>query len=311
MTCCVAPREPGRSGATATAGIDGPVPQDAHDPPRVRFEPCHGFVGTDRPVIAEDGEGPRRAVSLRAFELETLAVTNLRFARFVAATGYATDAERYGWSPVFRALLPADAAHVPASGPTPWWVRVDGACWHRPEGPGSTIEGREDHPAVQLSWNDATAFAAWRGGRLPSEAEWEHAARGGLADPRFPWGDGEPDDTHVFCNIWQGDFPRHNTLADGYLGTSPADAFAPNGLGFHGMAGNVWEWTADAFRIRSLGKSARRRNADAAQAGDRVLKGGSFLCHRSYCYRYRIAARSSMSRDSSTSNVGFRLAYGS
>jgi formylglycine-generating enzyme required for sulfatase activity len=310
MTCCVAPREPGKSGAAATAGTEGSAPQRAGDPPRVRFEPCRGFVGTDRPVIAEDGEGPKRAVSLKAFELETVAVTNRRFARFVAATGYVTEAERYGWSPVFRALLAPDAVHVPTSGPTPWWVRVDGACWHRPEGPGSTVEGREDHPAVQLSWNDAAAFAAWCGGRLPTEAEWEHAARGGLTDPRFPWGDEEPDDANVFCNIWQGDFPRHNTLADGYLGTSPVDTFAPNGLGFHGMAGNVWEWTADAFRIRSLGRTARERNAQAAKDGDRVLKGGSFLCHRSYCYRYRIAARSSMSRDSSTSNVGFRMAYG-
>jgi formylglycine-generating enzyme required for sulfatase activity len=299
----------GANSGAAAIRPEGPAPKGADGPRRVRFGACHSFVGTDKPVIAEDGEGPKRAVSLKAFELETLAVTNVRFARFVAATGYTTEAERFGWSPVFKGLLAGDTTFVPAAGPTPWWVRVDGACWHRPEGSGSSVERRGNHPVVHVSWNDAAAFAAWCGGRLPTEAEWEYAARGGLADPRFPWGDEEPHDTNVLCNIWQGDFPRHNTLADGYLGTSPVDAFVPNGLGFHGMSGNVWEWTADAFRIRSLSKQARQRNAHAANAGDKVLKGGSFLCHRSYCYRYRIAARSSMSHDSSTSNVGFRVAY--
>ena len=310
MTCCTPSRVANTTGGPAAAqppGLLSPTP--VVSAPRARFGAAKTFVGTAGPVIPEDGEAIRR-VTLRAFELELTAVTNARFSAFVAATGYVTEAERFGWSPVFRGLLPPGAAFVPSAGPTPWWVRVDGACWNAPEGPLSDIAGRMDHPVVQVSWNDANAFAGWAGGRLPSEAEWEHAARGGLRDPRFPWGDDEPDDrTNLRCNIWQGEFPALNTAADGYLGTSPADAFAPNGAGLFSMAGNVWEWTADAFRIRSLSRQAKLRNEQGAKAGDKVVKGGSFLCHRIYCYRYRIAARSSMSAESSTSNAGFRLAF--
>lgn len=277
--------------------------------PRADFAPAQGLVGTDRPVIAGDGEGPRRKASLRAFALEAHTVTNARFAAFVRETGYVTEAERFGWSAVFRGLLSEGARYEAASGPTPWWVKVDGAFWAAPEGPGSSVENRPDHPVVQVSWADAKAFAAWCGGRLPSEAEWEHAARGGLADPRFPWGDDEPADDAIFCNIWQGIFPHTNTQADGYFGTSPVDAFAPNGAGLYGMAGNVWEWTADPFRVRSVSARARARNAHAAREKEKVLKGGSFLCHKSYCYRYRIAARMALTPDSATSNVGFRVAY--
>ena len=309
MNCCAASGGTKDGGTPAIRVETRALSASVGGPPRVSFKACHSFSGTDRPVITEDGEGPARAVSLKAFELETLTVTNARFACFVDATGYITEAERFGWSPVFKALLADGTAHIPTNGPTPWWVKVDGACWHRPEGPGSTVEGREEHPVVQVSWNDAANFARWCGGRLPTEAEWEHAARGGLPDPRFPWGDEEPDDTNIRCNIWQGQFPKQNTLADGYLGTSPVRAFEPNGYGLYGMSGNVWEWTADAFRIHSLRKQARQRNEQAAKAGDKVLKGGSFLCHRSYCYRYRIAARSSSSPDSSASNIGFRVAY--
>ncbi|HTV67663.1 MAG TPA: formylglycine-generating enzyme family protein [Rhizobiaceae bacterium] len=284
----------------------------ADQPPRrINFQATRSFVGTDEPIIARDGEGPRRPVKLRRFALETTTVTNARFTTFVAATGYVTEAERFGWSTVFRGLLPpgsADAA-LPAEGDLRWWTKIDGACWSSPEGSGSSIAERMDHPAVHLSWADARAFATWCGGRLPTEAEWEHAARGGLTDPRFPWGDEEPTDGRVFCNIWQGEFPRSNSLADGYLGTSPVDRFAPNGDGLYGMAGNVWEWTQDAFRVRSASQDAKARNKTARETSEKVLKGGSFLCHRSYCYRYRIAARSAMTSDSSTSNAGFRVAY--
>lgn len=275
---------------------------------RVLFPASRSFVGTDRPMIAEDGEGPRRQVKLAAFELENTTVTNARFAQFVAATGYVTDAERIGWSPVFRGLLGPDAQGT-SDTQFSWWVKVDGAIWSAPEGANSSIEQREDHPVVQVSLADARAFAAWCGGRLPSEAEWEHAARGGLGDPRFPWGDAEPDDETVYANIWQGQFPRTNTLADGYLGTSPVKAFMPNGAGLFGMSGNVWEWTADPFRVRSLSRQAKARNEQAARTNERVLKGGSFLCHISYCYRYRIAARSALTADSCASNAGFRVAY--
>ena len=309
MSCCTQSR-PGNGAERQGANAD--LPQTSTPlpgPARVHFEAAKSFVGTDSPVIAEDGEGPARPVRLHAFELETETVTNSRFAAFVSATGYVTEAERFGWSPVFIGLLPQGASHIPTRGPTPWWVRVDGACWKAPEGPGSDVSGRSDHPVVQVSWNDARAFAHWCGGRLPTEAEWEHAARGGLADPRFPWGDDEPGDQAAYCNIWQGEFPHTNTLSDGYLGTSPVNAFAPNGAGFYNVSGNVWEWTADPFRIRSLSKAAKIRNQAAVTQDEKVLKGGSFLCHKSYCYRYRIAARSALTAESSTSNAGFRVAY--
>lgn len=266
------------------------------------------LVGTDAPVFREDGEGPSRRVTLAPFRMDALAVTNRRFAAFVAATGHRTEAERYGWSYVFHAFV---APGTPVESPvgTPWWMKVEGACWHAPEGPGSGIADRLDHPAVHVAWTDAAAFAAWAGGRLPSEAEWEHAAQGGMPGARFPWGAAEPDDGNALCNIWQGDFPRRNTAADGFVGTAPARSFAPNGYGLFNMSGNVWEWCADAFRVRSVSLAAKRRNAAAAAEKERMMKGGSYLCHRSYCYRYRIAARSGRSPDTSAGHVGFRLAY--
>lgn len=304
MSCCTPDRgDVVPVTATAATPANNGMPAE-----RVLFPAARSFVGTDHPMIPADGEGPRRPVTLAPFWLEATTVTNARFAAFVADTGYVTEAERFGWSPVFRGLL-GDIAPQPSAGKTPWWVKVDGASWASPEGAGSSIEGREDHPVVQVSWADARIFAAWSGGRLPGEAEWEHAARGGLADPRFPWGDEEPDDETIHANIWQGRFPHSNSLADGYLGTSPVKAFPANGAGLFGMAGNVWEWTDDAFRVRSLSRQARARNEHANRTQEKVLKGGSFLCHISYCYRYRIAARNALTADSSASNTGFRVAY--
>jgi len=309
VSCCGGvdgTRRRGAAGASVPAAALAIA--DAGAPERVAFAGGRSHVGTDRPVIASDGEGPRRSVTLAPFEVEAVPVTNARFAAFVAATGYVTEAERFGWAPVFRPLL-ADAGAVPASA-TPWWVRRDGAAWFAPEGPGSGVEGRADHPVVHVAWADARAFAGWAGGRLPSEAEWELAARGGLPDPRFPWGDAEPDDASFQpCNIWQGRFPGENTLADGWMATSPVGAFPANGAGLHDMAGNVWEWTADPFRVRSVRREAQARNRRARDGNERVMKGGSFLCHRSYCYRYRIAARSGTAADSGGSNAGLRVFY--
>lgn len=266
------------------------------------------LLGTDSPIIALDEESPLRRRKVAGFKMDETQVTNARFRRFVDATGYITDAERLGNSFVFAALLPKDAAPTRGVAAATWWREVEGACWHRPCGPDSDSTPEDDHPVVHVTWNDARAFAAWAGGRLPNEAQWEHAARGGLGDVRFPWGDQEPDDETFFpCNIWQGRFPEKNLNLDGYFASAPAKSFAPNGYGLYNMVGNAWEYTSDPFRLKSLKKATRR--ADAERRGFKLSKGGSFLCHASYCYRYRIAARTGTSPDSSTSHQSFRLVY--
>jgi formylglycine-generating enzyme len=286
-------------------------PQRGPGPPQrlVRLPAARVRVGSNDSPLPGDGEGPQRAVNVKAFAIDPYAVTNAWFGEFVAATGYRTDAERYGWSLVFAAFLAG--AGAPASSAAPaWWRRVEGACWQAPEGPASSLAARGDHPVVHVSWHDAVAFAAWAGARLPTEAEWEYAACGGVLGARFPWGESEPDDAAFQpCNIWQGEFPHHNNGRDGYLGTAPVAAFAPNGYGLFNMSGNTWEWCADPFRVRSLSRAASARNAQALQNRERLLKGGSYLCHRSYCYRYRIAARTGAGADSSTGHVGFRLVF--
>ena len=275
----------------------------------VTFDACESWLGTDQSVIPMDGEGPRRKAALNGFAIDRYAVSVERFATFAEATGYQTEAERLGWSYVFKGLVddPEQIDVIGEADRTAWWLGVNGASWRNPIGNGESASA--DHPVTHISWHDATAFAEWAGGRLPSELEWEHAARGGTADIRYPWGDEEPDDETVFCNIWQGRFPDVNTCRDGFLGTAPVDAFKPNAVGLYNMAGNVWEWTADRFRVRSLKAAAKKRNAEAQKQGERIVKGGSFLCHPSYCWRYRIAARSGRPPDSSSSNSGLRLAY--
>lgn len=267
------------------------------------------LMGTDDAEgFAADGEGPVREIELDAFRIDTTAVSNDDFAAFVAATGYRTEAERFGWSFVFYGLLPQAVldTHPQVAAAAPWWCGIEGACWRMPEGPGSDIAARMEHPVVHVSWNDAAAYAAWAGKRLPSEAEWEYAARGGLVQKRFPWGDTlQPQGEHR-CNIWQGRFPEYNSLEDGYLGTAPVRSFAPNGYGLYNMAGNVWEWCLDWFAREHAGPRRNPRGPATGQA--RVMRGGSFLCHASYCNRYRVAARYGNTPDSSTSNTGFRCA---
>ena len=189
-----------------------------------------------------------------------------------------------------------------------WWRRVDGANWRAVNGPDTEHSWHADHPVVHVSWNDAIAFADWAGGRLPTEAEWEHAARGGLGDIPFPWGYREPDDDNFQpCNIWQGDFPHTNSALDGYSATAPAVSFEPNGFGLYNMCGNVWEWTAEPLVLRSLSK--KKRELANKPKGSKLLKGGSFLCHKSYCFRYRIAARTGTTPETSTAHQGFRLVF--
>lgn len=267
------------------------------------------LMGTDdADGFASDGEGPVREVELSPFYIDPCTVTNAEFAEFVDATGYVTEAERFGWSFVFHLFVDEevrrqDVRNVPG---LPWWLAVNGASWRHPEGKGSSVEDRLDHPVIHVSWNDAQAYCRWAGKRLPTEAEWEYAARGGLVQKKYPWGDVLKPGEAYMCNIWQGKFPDKNNAADGYAGTAPARSFPPNGYGLYHAVGNVWEWCADWF---SATPDIKRRNPKGPARGTaRSMRGGSYLCHKSYCNRYRVAARSSNTPDSSTGNLGFRCA---
>ena len=268
------------------------------------------LMGTDYANgFPQDGEGPVRQVTLSAFEIDAFPVTNEEFAAFADATGYRTEAERFGWSFVFWSHIPEErrAELVEDTvAAAPWWCKVPGSCWNRPEGPGTDVRERGRYPVVHVSWNDAEAYARWARKSLPTEAQWEYAARGGLEQKLFPWGDElTPGGRHV-CNVWQGRFPVEDTAEDGYAGTCPVDAFPPNGFGLYGVTGNVWEWCADWFGTTFRADQVLRDPKGPASGQGKVMKGGSFLCHASYCNRYRVAARTSNTPDSSTANAGFR-----
>lgn len=267
-------------------------------------------MGTAKPILPPDGEGPAREVKVQDFYIDKYEVSNAEFGLFVEQTGYETEAEGFGNSFVFEQLLSDEVKdeidQMVAN--APWWLPVEGASWRHPEGRGSSVRDHLDHPVVHVSWNDAVAYCAWAGGkRLPSEAEWEYAARGGLHDRLFPWGNNPHPRGEHWMNVWQGEFPDDNTLEDGYLGTAPVDAYPPNRYGLHNMAGNVWEWTADWWTTRH--RADPQTDPTGPPSGtDKVKKGGSYLCHPRYCYRYRCAARSQNTPDSSASNLGFRCA---
>lgn len=267
------------------------------------------LMGTDDPIgYPADGEGPIREITLRPFMIDPYAVTNDLFAEFVSATAYRTDGERYGWSFVFAGLLPDDFPETRASASAPWWRQVEGADWLHPEGPQSDISGRGDHPVVHVSWQDASSYCAWAGVRLPTEAEWEYAARGRLEGKRYPWGDELTPGGEHRCNVWQGEFPPRNTCEDGYYGTAPVDSYLPNGFGLYNMSGNAWEWCSDWFSPTFHVMGPRTDPLGPESGTHRVIRGGSYLCHESYCFRYRVAARSANTPDSSTGNTGFRCA---
>ena len=292
-------------------------------------------MGTDTDLGWPD-EKPAHRVRVSGFWIDETEVTNAQFREFVNATGYVTTAEK---APPAQEILAQSPPGTPVPRPeqlvagslvftltegpvdlqdySQWWKWTPGANWRHPEGPESTLEGREKHPVVQVSWDDAVAYAKWAGKRLPTEAEWEFAARGGLVDKPYVWGDEAPSDTQVFANIWQGNFPYRNLEADGFLRTAPVKHYAPNGFGLFDMSGNVWEWCADAYD----------RDAYANRAGTTVLsnpyvehgfdprnprsasraqRGGSFLCNDQYCSRYRPSARHGLSPDTGMSHVGFR-----
>jgi len=271
------------------------------------------LMGTDsNEGFPSDGEGPVREVELDPFLIDPFPVTNEQFEKFVNSTGYITESERFGWSFVFQNHVTEESREKKQIHNVPglqWWYGVDLASWKQPEGEDSTIKGRGNYPVVQVSWNDAAAYAHWAGKRLPREAEWEFAARGGLVGKTYGWGEELTPGGRHMCNIWQGSFPDHDTGEDGYSGTCPVDAFPPNGYGLYSMTGNVWEWCADWFspRWHRLASEKTRKNPEGPSAGNsKSMRGGSFLCHKSYCNRYRVAARTSNTPDSAAGNLGFR-----
>lgn len=267
-------------------------------------------MGSEMPNgFPADGEGPVRKVSLDAFYVDRYPVTNQRFAEFANATGSITDAERFGWSFVFEGHIPAEQRGMLVEdtvAAAPWWCKVRGADWRHPEGPDTNIEKRPHYPVVHVSWNDAVRYARWAGKRLPREAEWEYAARGGLEEKLYPWGDELTPDGRHLCNIWQGRFPDLDTAEDGYSSPAPVDAFPPNAYGLYTITGNAWEWCADWFSPDFHIWGTRLNPVGPPQGAAKLMKGGSYLCHESYCNRYRVAARTSNTRDSSTTNISFR-----
>lgn len=265
-------------------------------------------------------ERPARPASVGGFWIDPRPVTNADFAAFVRATGYLTTSERTPDPALYPdadplLLVPGSAVFTKPGGPVglrdhqAWWAYVPGANWRHPEGPDSGIDQRADHPVVHVSFEDVSAYAAWARKALPTEAEWEFAARGGLNDATYAWGEEFAPDGRFMANIWQGRFPFENLAEDGYEGTSPAGAFPANGYGLYDMIGNVWEWTATAYDTPRAG-TEKPSCCQSKQGGDpaaaRVVKGGSHLCAPNYCLRYRPAARQSQTMDTSTTHIGFR-----
>ena len=263
-------------------------------------------------------EAPARDVSVGGFLMDARTVTNAQFARFVDETKHVTVAERPvdpslypGAKP--ELLVPSSVVFQKTAGPVDmsnhynWWTYVPGADWRHPRGPGTSIDGFDDHPVVQVAFEDAEAYAKWAGKALPTEAEWEFAARGGLAGASYVWGEEFMPGGKPMANTWQGSFPWQNLLMDGYEWTAPAGSFPPNGYGLYDMAGNVWEWTTDWYEDSPPAKSCCTAGTGTAGALKRkVMKGGSYLCAPNYCRRYRPAARMAQEVDSAACHLGFR-----
>jgi formylglycine-generating enzyme required for sulfatase activity len=293
-------------------------------------------MGTDADLGWAE-EKPAHRVRVDSFWMDETDVTNAQFRRFVEATNYVTTAEKPPNAEEILAQMPPGTPRPPkenlvagslvftqTKGPvslrdfSQWWTWTPGANWQHPGGPNSNIDGKDDHPVVHVSWDDAVAYAKWAGKRLPTEAEWEFAARGALDNKLYAWGDDPPTDTSIHANIWQGEFPYKNTAADGYAATSPVKAYRPNGYGLYDMSGNVWQWCSDWYQIdlyrERVGRGVivnpqgPKKSFDPRQPYSplRVQKGGSFLCNDSYCSRYRPSARHGCTPDTGMSHIGFR-----
>lgn len=285
---------------------------------------------------ADNDEYPKHDVSVRSFYMDQTEVTNAQFRKFVEATGYITTAEKIpDWEELKKTLppgtpKPADSLLTPASlvfkstaGPvqlddySQWWSWIRGADWKHPQGPGSTIEGKDNYPVVQVSWYDAMAYCKWAGKRLPTEAEWEFAARGGMKNAIYPWGNEPINNGAAKANSWEGKFPYYNEQKDGYVGLAPVGQFTANGYGLFDMAGNVWEWCSDWYHDHYYNELAGKTSYDPPGPDKsldsrepftpkRVLRGGSFLCNDSYCSGYRVARRMKSSPDTGLEHTGFR-----
>lgn len=307
MSCCAVRRmTSNKENETKIQGTQETVPNKPMFKDKMVYIPGGEFLmGTNaKEGFVSDGEGPVRKVKVNSFLIDSYAVTNAEFQEFIKATGYITEAEQFGWSYVFYGFLsPKLSNQVRQVVNTPWWCGVKGAYWYQPEGPNSTIVERMDHPVVHVSWNDTLVYCNWAGKRLPTEAEWEFAARGGLEQKMYPWGDELTPNGEHHCNIWQGQFPYKNTKEDGFAGTAPAKSFPPNGYGLYNVSGNVWEWCSDWF----IHERGGRTNPKGPSTGEtKIMRGGSYMCHQSYCNRYRVAARTSNTPDSSSGHLGFR-----
>uniref|UniRef100_A0A1A9W2B0 FGE-sulfatase domain-containing protein n=1 Tax=Glossina brevipalpis TaxID=37001 RepID=A0A1A9W2B0_9MUSC len=263
------------------------------------------LVGTNEPYFLEDNESPERTVLIKDFYLDKYEVSNRKFLEFVKATNYTTEAEIFGDSFIFKSLLTIDEQEKLKDyrvANALWWYKVQGINWKHPNDVNSDLTGLEEHPVVHVSWNDAVAYCKWANKRLPTEEEWEVACRGGKKRKLFPWGNKLMPKEQHWLNIWQGNFPDINTEEDGYTTTCPVNKFPQNVYEIYNIVGNVWEWTQNLWNP----KDASNVNPPA-----RVKKGGSYLCHKTYCYRYRCAARSQNTADSSAGNLGFRCAKNS
>jgi formylglycine-generating enzyme required for sulfatase activity len=309
-SCCAPQRSELSYKPTAFTSVNSNASSDALF---VEIPAGEFMMGTDENFYPTDGESPRRSVWVDKFKISKFAVTNAEFLEFIKATGYVTEAETYGWSYVFNGFVDEITSSKKVAGvasSAPWWLAIEGANWFNPFGDSKTVEEFLNHPVVHVTHIDAIQYCKWTGFNLPTEAQWEKASRGGLTQKLFPWGDDLQNSGKHMTNIWQGEFPQLNTQEDGYLGTAPVDSFEPNSFGLYNTVGNVWEWTNDFWSARwHIPESEETRKNPAGPqktSGNRVLKGGSFMCHDSYCYRYRNSARTYNSPNTSTSHIGFR-----